>query len=80
MKKVTLEQLKDEGWIEVVDGGYLQTQENIISDQKAWDEMDEAKKMDLTEYPIWMTTDDGHIDGYNSLEEFYEDRALEAYE
>ena len=42
-------------------GCYLLTQEEMISDQASWDDEDEAKDMDFTAAPYWVTTNDGAI-------------------
>ena len=51
-------------------GVFLQTREDIMSDQKNWHEYDEAKDVDFSLYPIWLTTDDGQPpQGFESLKE-----------
>ena len=51
-------------------GVFLQTREDIMSDQKDWCEYDESKDVDFSLYPIWLTTDDGQTpQGFESLKE-----------
>jgi len=40
-------------------GVFIQTSENIISDQKDWCDEDQAKSTDFSTSPYWITTDDG---------------------
>ena len=49
--------LKTRGWIEIKNGVYLNSQASIISEQNGWDESDQAKNFDFTQYPYWLTTD-----------------------
>jgi len=58
-------------------GVYLQTREDIMSNQKDWCEYDplaffffESKNVDFSIYPFWLTTDDGQPpQGFESLKE-----------
>ena len=45
--------------LELRDGVYLQTMDDIMADQKNWDELDPCKNMDFSSCPFWMTTNDG---------------------
>ena len=55
------------GFLEVVDGVYLHTQESLLADQLEWDESDEAKHIDLTQYNYWISTNSGTpLEGVNS--------------
>ena len=40
-------------------GIYLQSAEELISEQKGWHDLDESKNVDFTTSPFWVTTDDG---------------------
>src|SRR5690606_1836601 len=48
-----------DGSIELRDGVVLNSQANIIAEQSGWDVMDEAKSLDFTKAPFWVTADDG---------------------
>lgn len=48
-----------EGSIEVGAGVWLNSEVNMLADQRAWDEGDASKTEDFTTAPYWITTDDG---------------------
>lgn len=49
-------------------GVFLQTKEEIISDQKNWDDADPCKNTDFALYPYWITTDDGvEPEGFDTI-------------
>jgi hypothetical protein len=51
-------------------GVYLQTLEDIVSDQKSWDDSDPCKLM-MFNYDYWVTTDDGQKpQGYDNDAQF----------
>lgn len=54
-----MSQATRQGWAEVSPGSYLHTQETILSEQRGWDDEDEAKEKDFTGYPFWLVTDSG---------------------
>lgn len=47
------------GWAEVAPGVHLNTAEYMIEDQAGWHEYDQAKGMDFSTSPYWMTADNG---------------------
>lgn len=49
-------------------GVYLWTRESLQAEQKEWNEEDEAKERDFSIYPYWITTNDGYIEGFGSIE------------
>ena len=51
--------LKTRGWVELHEGVFLNSQESIISEQKEWDDSDQAKNFDFKAYKYWITTDNG---------------------
>jgi hypothetical protein len=53
------EKLAKNGYIEIHDGVYLNTQESMIAEQSQWDETDNLKDFDFTDYDFWITTDNG---------------------
>lgn len=56
--------------MEIQNGVFVQTKEDMISDQKGWDDDDPCKDMDFTSYPFWLTTDDGVTpEGYDSIDD-----------
>ena len=65
-----LKALEEKGSIEVQPGVYLSTGENMTADQEAWDEADEAKRVEFSASPFWITTDNGAApEGFGSIEE-----------
>ena len=40
-------------------GLYIQSREDLISDQSFWDDDDASKGADFSAYAFWITTDDG---------------------
>lgn len=51
-------------------GVFIQTRDEMISEQKDWDEDDPCKDTDFTCYPFWMTTDDGVMpEGFDSVDD-----------
>lgn len=49
----------EDGYTETALGVYLHTQENIIADQKSWDDEDHCKNTDLTTAPYWLDSGNG---------------------
>lgn len=47
------------GFAELSPGVYLYTKEDILSDQKSWEEGGKGSAVDLTKADFWMTTDNG---------------------
>ena len=77
MKVKEIERLLAKGETVTVQGGvFLDTSENMISDQKGWDDEDPSKEIDFSAYPLWVTTDDGADPvGYTSVEDVLKDIA-----
>jgi len=44
---------------EIQSGVFLSSAEDMIEDQRAWDEDDSSKEIDFSTSPFWITTDDG---------------------
>ena len=66
-------QVAEEGEAELC-GYWLYTAEAITTEQKTWDDEDEAKDIDFSEYPYWMTTgDDAGPVGYDNLDDAIKD-------
>lgn len=60
--------------IDLGHGIYLETLEEIEANQSDWDDDDPGKMMDFSDYPFWLTTDDGQEpEGYNSVDECKKD-------
>lgn len=54
-------------------GVYIQTREEMISDQKNWDDNDPCKKQPFSGYAFWVVTDDGVTpEGFDTEEEAQE--------
>ena len=54
-------------------GVFLQDSHSLISEQIQWDDEDEAKNIDFSAYPLWITTDDGATPiGVHSEDEAFE--------
>lgn len=49
-------------------GVYLHTQEELMEQQKDWDEPDESKTRDFSTHLAWISTDDGYLAGYDVVE------------
>ena len=49
----------EHGMIEIRDGVFLWTMEEIITDQKTWEDVDDAKNLDFTTSKYWITDDAG---------------------
>ena len=55
---------------EIQVGIFVQTKEELLADQKTWDDEDLSKRIDFTAYPYWLTTDDGIApEGFDSIED-----------
>ena len=66
-------QVEEEGEAELC-GYWLYTAEAITTEQEGLDDEDEAKDIDFSEYPYWMTTgDDAGPIGYDDLDEAIKD-------
>ncbi|MFC5512795.1 hypothetical protein ACFPOU_16960 [Massilia jejuensis] len=46
-------------YVELSAGVYLSCAENMICEQKDWDNDDPSKNFDFTAAPFWVTTNDG---------------------
>lgn len=57
-----INQAKSEGQVELRSGVYLCTSEYMISEQKTWDEEDDAKEYDFTSSDLFIVTDNGVIE------------------
>jgi hypothetical protein len=53
------ETLAKNGYVEIQDGVYLNTQESMIDEQSQWDAEDKRIDIDYTDYDFWITTDNG---------------------
>jgi len=62
-------------WAELSPGVYLWASKILLEEQEEWGDLDESKHKDFSTAPYWVTTDDGHEESFNSIEE-----ALELYE
>jgi DNA-binding PadR family transcriptional regulator len=51
--------VRDGGVVTLSEGVWLYTQDAIQEEQTGWDENDQSKNLDLTQYPYWITTDSG---------------------
>lgn len=68
--EVILKALEEKGFIEIQPGVFLATREDIMADQATWSEEDEAKGLDFSVSPFWITTDNGAApEGFGSIEE-----------
>lgn len=63
-----LEEVKANGQVEIRNGVYLMSQEFAIEDQKAWDDEDPQKDLDLTSSDFWIITNDGNVVGLDTAE------------
>ena len=63
---------KEWGIVEIGEGIYLWTRTAILEDQREWDEYDEAKDFDFSCCEYWITTNDGHKQGFDALDEVLE--------
>lgn len=54
-----LKAVDEQGGIDIAPGIYLSTSEYITAEQKGWPDVDEAKHVDFSVAPYWITTDDG---------------------
>lgn len=59
--KKLLEIAAKDGWVEISDGVYLSSRENIQADQLDWDEQDPSKSFDFSGAEFWLTTDSGQL-------------------
>lgn len=51
----------------IASGVYLETQNEMIENQKSWDDEDPAKEIDFTTSKFWLTTDNGEEpEGFDS--------------
>lgn len=53
------ERADQDGWTELSDGVYLNSSESIQEEQAQWNDGDNAKHVDFSKAPYWLTTDDG---------------------
>jgi hypothetical protein len=67
-----LAQAQTEGCVEISSGVYLHSQENIIAEQKTWEDEDESKNKDFTISQFWLITDGGVVAEIHSPAEFLE--------
>jgi len=73
MKK--LEKVLLKTYAEISPGVYLWTSKILLEEQEEWHDCDDAKHEDFSTAPYWVTTDDGCVESFDSIEE-----ALELYE
>lgn len=66
-----LEEILDDGGV-VQAGVYLVTAEDLIAEQKTWDDADTAKNLDFTTADFWITTDDGHVQSIDDDGDLYD--------
>lgn len=45
----------ENGWVHIGEGIYLNSQDGLIGEQKDWDDSDQAKSLDFTTAPYWIT-------------------------
>ncbi len=64
---IIVKELITEGFLEICDGVYLHSQENIQADQAQWPEEDECKTFDFDQAEYWIITDTGHIEGFDDI-------------
>jgi len=57
------------GSIEVQGGVYISTSAHMISEQLQWDDDDGQKNTDFSCNAFWIATDNGFMEGFNSIEE-----------
>lgn len=62
-----IEQTKSNGLFEIMDGYYLNTQENILFEQMDWDDSDNSKEYDFTKAPYWLTCDSANPVAVNDV-------------
>lgn len=60
------------GSVEIRSGVFLDTQENMIANQKRLDDDDDDKDFDYTTADYWMTTDDGQLSSVYDAEDLVE--------
>lgn len=61
------------GYVEVRNGVYINSKDNLIADQALWDDTDECKSMDFTDHNFWVTTSDGQEpEGFDTINECLE--------
>ena len=53
---------------EILPGVYLYSREEIIEEQKTWEEGDLAEDIDFNDSDLWITTDDGHVESITEEE------------
>jgi hypothetical protein len=54
-----IDSARENGWVELQEGVYLSTRDNIVAEQETWPEEDGLKTFDFSSAPYWITTDDG---------------------
>ncbi|MFY2764329.1 hypothetical protein [Arenimonas sp. MALMAid1274] len=59
IRAAALQLATTQGFVEVSPGVYLHTSENIASDAESWGDEDQAKAIDFSKYPFWLTTNSG---------------------
>lgn len=60
------------GSVEIRSGVFLDTQENMIANQKQLDDGDDDKDFDYTTADYWMTTDDGQLSSVYDVNDLVE--------
>ena len=61
------ERLDYEGVAEVAEGIYLNTQENILEEQREWHDDDPAKEREFSRHSFWIVTNNGVMAGFDSV-------------
>lgn len=60
-----IQEASDKGGVEFQPGCWLVTAEQMIEDQKKWDDGDESKHTDFSGSDFWITTDNGFLDSFD---------------
>lgn len=50
---------RENGFVEISSGVYLNSRDYVIAEQDGWADEDECKNFDFTAAPYWLTTNDG---------------------
>lgn len=58
-----------EGSIEIQEGVYLSSKENMLAEQEGWGDQDLAKNVDFGSAPFWIHTNDGYVSPIESADE-----------
>lgn len=67
-EQICKELFEKKGFAVLQAGVYLWPKDNIIAEQKTWDDEDECKNFDFTTHNYWITDDSGgDAEGYDSI-------------